>query len=102
MKSKETFILKRQDRDGNVIDVKLYEEPEIKKIYLSERKDMRNKWYRLQINAFIWNWFWTEICKALDTWYKVRYYYVKWKMNLSRKASNKKYLSKYYYTLVSI
>lgn len=43
MESKETFILKRQDRDGNVIDIKLYEEPEIKKIYLSERKDMRSK-----------------------------------------------------------
>ena len=102
MKSKETFILKRQDRYGNVIDVKLYEEPEIKKIYLSERKDMRSKWYRLEINSFIWNWFWTEVCRALDAWYKVRYYYVKWQMNLSRKASNKKYLSKYYYTLVSI
>jgi hypothetical protein len=43
MKYKETFILKRQDRDDNVIDIKLYKEPEIKKIYLSERKDMRNK-----------------------------------------------------------
>ena len=43
MKPKTRYILKREDRDGNIIDVKLYKESEIRKIYLSEKKDMRSK-----------------------------------------------------------
>ena len=43
MESKEIYILRIKDRDNNIIDTKMLKESEIKKIYLTEKKNMRSK-----------------------------------------------------------
>lgn len=101
MESKEIYILRIKDRDNNIIDTKMLKESEIKKIYLTEKKNMRSKWYIIQTNMPIYSWFRSEVSRTLDAWYIVNYYYIKWSKHRPL-VHNKKNLAKYFYTLVKI
>ena len=98
MKPKTKYILKREDRDWNTVDINMYEEPEIKKIFLSEKKDMYKKWYVLITQGPVFRACWKQFANALNAWYKIEYYYV-----ISKQArtppSEQKDVSKYYYTI---
>jgi hypothetical protein len=98
MKPKTRYILKREDRVWNTVDINMYEEPEIKKIFLSEKKDMYKKWYVLITQAPIRRVCWKQFAQALSVCWKVTYYYV-----ISKQAwtppSEQKEVSKYYYTI---
>ena len=99
MKSKTKYLLKRQDRDGNTVDINVYEEPEIKKIFLSEKKDMYSKWYILITQALIRRACWKQFAQVLSTWWKITYYYVI-KKQARTPPSEQKDVSKYFYTIV--